>query len=106
MGDSPVPQFRHGAAVRNQREAFEDFYFDVCTLDYAKMGKAMEHLVEYMSRTDRVRLVGPGTDLTFSIREFLPSPAPVMPISPTERCTRHGEGVGKWRDHLQYAVLL
>lgn len=50
------------------REAFEDFYFDVCTLDYAKMGKAMEHLVEYMSRTDRVRIVGPGTDLTFSIK--------------------------------------
>lgn len=50
------------------REAFEDFYFDVCTLDYAKMGKAMEKLVEYMNRTDRVRIVGPGTDLSFSIK--------------------------------------
>lgn len=50
------------------REAFEDFYFEVCTLDYAKMGKAMENLVEYMERTDQVRIIAPGTDLTFSIK--------------------------------------
>lgn len=49
-------------------EAFEDFYFDVCTLDYEKMGQAMEALVEYMNKTDKVRIVGPGTDLTFSIK--------------------------------------
>ena len=52
------------------REAFEDFYYDVCTMDYEKMGKAMEHLVDYMNRTDKVRLVGPGTDLTFSIKDI------------------------------------
>ncbi|MDO5519196.1 MAG: aminopeptidase [bacterium] len=51
-------------------EAFEDFYFDVCNLDYAKMGKAMDHLVDYMNRTDRVRIVGPGTDLSFSIKDI------------------------------------
>lgn len=51
-------------------EAFEDFYFDVCTLDYSKMGKAMEALIEYMNRTDKVRMVGPGTDLTFSIKDI------------------------------------
>lgn len=49
-------------------EAFEDFYFQVCNLDYSKMGKAMEALVAYMNRTDKVRITGPGTDLTFSIR--------------------------------------
>lgn len=49
-------------------EAFEDFYFNVCTLDYSKMAKAMEPLVNLMNRTDRVRLVGPGTDLQFSIQ--------------------------------------
>lgn len=49
-------------------EGFEDFYFDVCNLDYAKMLKAMTHLVEYMDKTDKVRIVGPGTDLTFSIK--------------------------------------
>ena len=51
-------------------EAFEDFYFDVCTLDYSKMAKAMEALVAYMNRTDKVRIVGPGTDLTFSIKNI------------------------------------
>lgn len=49
-------------------EAFEDFYFQVCNLDYSKMEAAMEPLVELMNRTDRVRLVGPGTDLRFSIK--------------------------------------
>jgi aminopeptidase len=49
-------------------EAFENFYFDVCTLDYAKMGKAMESLVEVMEKTDRVRITGVGTDLSFSIK--------------------------------------
>lgn len=50
-------------------EAFEDYYFNVCTLDYAKMSRAMQPLKAYMERTDRVRLKGPGdTDLTFSIK--------------------------------------
>ncbi|PLR98176.1 aminopeptidase [Bacillus sp. T33-2] len=51
-------------------EAFEDFYFDVCNLDYGKMDKAMESLVELMNKTDKVRLTGPGTDLSFSIKDI------------------------------------
>ena len=49
-------------------EAFEDFYFKVCTLDYSKMSRAMDPLVELMERTDRVRITGKGTDLSFSIK--------------------------------------
>ncbi len=49
-------------------EAFEDFYFDVCTLDYEKMSTAMDALVDLMNNTDKVQLKGPGTDLTFSIK--------------------------------------
>ena len=49
-------------------EKFEDFYFDVCTLDYAKMSKAMDPLVELMNKTDKVRLVAKNTDITFSIK--------------------------------------
>lgn len=49
-------------------ENFENFFFDVCTLDYGKMDKAMDALKDLMDRTDKVRLVGPGTDLTFSIK--------------------------------------
>ena len=51
-------------------EAFEDFYFNVCNLDYGKMSKAMDVLVEWMNRTDKVHIVGEGTDLTFSIKDI------------------------------------
>ncbi len=54
--------------ANTSQEKFEDFYFDVCTMDYSKMGKAMEPLKALMERTDRVRIVGPGTDLSFSIQ--------------------------------------
>jgi len=49
-------------------EAFEDFYFRVCTLDYAKMAAAMDPLIALLGRTDRVRITGPGTDLAFSVK--------------------------------------
>ena len=48
-------------------EEFEDFYFNVSTLDYAKMSKAMDNLVELMNRTKNVHIIGNETDLTFSI---------------------------------------
>lgn len=51
-------------------EAFEDFYFDVCTLDYEKMNKAMDALVNKMEQTDEVHIKGPGTDLKFSIKDI------------------------------------
>jgi len=50
------------------RAAFEDFYFDVCNLDYVKMSKAMDSLVRRMEAADRVHISGPGTDLEFSIK--------------------------------------
>lgn len=46
---------------------FEDFYYNVCNLDYSKMASAMEPLVKLMEKTDRVHIKGKGTDLTFSI---------------------------------------
>ncbi len=49
-------------------EAFEDFYFRVCTLDYARMKPGMRALAELMASTDQVRVTGPGTDLRFSIK--------------------------------------
>ncbi len=51
-------------------EAFEDFYFRVCTLDYARMARAMAPLQDLMNATDQVRLVAPGTDLRFSIKDI------------------------------------
>jgi aminopeptidase len=49
-------------------ESFEDFYFQVCNLDYAKMSKAMDPLQARMEKADRVSIKGPGTDLRFSIK--------------------------------------
>ncbi len=51
-------------------EAFEDFYYKVCCLDYSKMADAMNKLVERMNRTDKVRIIAPGTDLRFSIKDI------------------------------------
>jgi aminopeptidase len=61
----PTPSMAQAAG--KSTEAFEDFYFDVCAgVDYAKMKQAMQPLHQLMDRTDRVRVVGPGTELTFS----------------------------------------
>ena len=49
-------------------EEYEDFYFRACLVDYDKMGRAMEPLQKWMARTDKVHILGPGTDLTFSIK--------------------------------------
>jgi aminopeptidase len=49
-------------------EAFEDFYFKVCTLDYSRMAPGMKALSDLMKKTDRVHIKGPGTDLRFSIK--------------------------------------
>ncbi len=47
---------------------FEDYFFRVCTLDYSRMRPGMSALKELMEKTDRVEIMGPGTDLRFSIK--------------------------------------
>lgn len=49
-------------------DEFEDFYFKVCNLDYSKMSRAMDNLVELMLKTDRVKITGKDTNLEFSIK--------------------------------------
>lgn len=48
----------------------EDFYFSACLLDYSKMAEKMEPLVKLMEKTDKVKIVGPYTHLTFSIKDI------------------------------------
>ena len=55
-------------------EAFENFYFDVCTMDYLRMSKAMTPLAKHMDEADKVRIVGPGTELAFSIKGLKSEP--------------------------------
>lgn len=59
-------------------EQFEDFYFDVCNLDYSKMDRAMDVMQERLKSVDKVRIVGPGTDLTFSVKGI-----------PSKKCSGH-----------------
>lgn len=55
-------------------EAYEDFYYSVCNLDYAKLEEKAMPLKELMEQTDRVRITGPGTEIEFSIKDI-----PVVP---------------------------
>jgi len=62
----PTPSMAQAAGMST--EAFENLYFDVCTMDYPKMAKAMIPLEKLMAKTDRVHIKSPGTDLSFSIK--------------------------------------
>ncbi|HEY4272310.1 MAG TPA: aminopeptidase [Candidatus Udaeobacter sp.] len=62
----PTPSMAQLAGMST--EAFEDFYFDVCTLDYRKLQPGMKALKGLMEKTNRVHIKGPGTDLNFSIK--------------------------------------
>lgn len=65
----PTPAMAQLAGMST--EEFEDFYFDVCTLDYSVMADAAEKLVDAMNACDEVHIQGPGdTDLTFSIKDI------------------------------------
>ena len=62
----PTPSMAQAAGMST--EAFENLYFDVCTMDYRKMARAMVPLERRMRKADRVHIKGPQTDLTFSIK--------------------------------------
>src|SRR5438034_51836 len=62
----PTPSMAQLAGMSTQ--AFEDFYFEVCTLDYRRLQPGMKALKALMEKTDRVEIKGPGTDLRFSIK--------------------------------------
>jgi len=64
----PTPAMAQQA--RMSTEAFEDFYFKVCTLDYARMIPGMNALKKAMESTDEVHLLSEGTDLRFSIKDI------------------------------------
>ncbi|HEX8202022.1 MAG TPA: aminopeptidase [Isosphaeraceae bacterium] len=57
-------------------EAFEDFYFDVCNIDYPRLARALRPLAERMAAAREVHITGPETDLRFSIAGI-----PVVPCA-------------------------
>src|SRR6266581_1343703 len=62
----PTPSMAQSAGMST--EAFENLYFDVCTMNYRKMARAMAPLERRMKKADRVLITAPGTDLAFSIK--------------------------------------
>ena len=48
-------------------EEFTDFFYNVCTIDYDKMEEAMEPLKQLLTNTKNIHIIGPRTDLTFSV---------------------------------------
>jgi aminopeptidase len=62
----PTPSMAQLAGMST--EAFEHFYFEVCTLDYRKLQGGMKALKALLEKTNRVEVKGPGTDLRFSIK--------------------------------------
>ncbi len=62
----PTPSMAQQAQMPTQ--AFTQFFFDACTVDYPAMGRAMLPLQKHMQLADKVHIKGPGaTDLRFSI---------------------------------------
>lgn len=63
-------------AAQQSTAKFEDFYFNVCTANYAQMAEDLKPLVARMEAADQVQITSPGTDLTFSIKDI-----PVIPCA-------------------------
>jgi aminopeptidase len=64
------PNDAFAQAANMSTAAFEDFFFDVCTADYAAIKKAQEPLVARMEAADRVQIFSPGAKLEFSIKDI------------------------------------
>jgi aminopeptidase len=64
------PTFAYAQKAKMPLDAFEDFALEVMTVDYSKMKKSAKALEDLMNKTDKVRIVGPNTDLSFSIKDI------------------------------------
>ena len=57
-------------------EEFKNFSFKAMCYNYEQMAKDLEPLKKLMEKTEKVRLTGDGTDITFSIKDI-----PVIPCA-------------------------
>jgi len=80
----PTPSMAQSANMST--EAFEDFYFDVCTMDYRRMARAVLPLKRRMEEADAVHIKGPGTDLRFSIKGIGAKPCEGLRNIPDGEC--------------------
>lgn len=49
-------------------DEFYNYAFDVMNVDYSNMRNKLEPLKDLMEKTDKVRMIGPNTDINFSIK--------------------------------------
>ncbi len=68
------PSFVDSFKAKMKYEDFKNFAFDVMTIDYKKMMNDIKPLKQLMEKTDKVRIIGKETDITFSIKGM-----PVIP---------------------------
>ena len=68
------PSMLDAHKAKKDYETFKDFALDAMIADYDDLSKKVEPLKELMEKTDKVRIVGPETDITFSIKGI-----PVVP---------------------------
>ena len=64
------PNNTMAAMAKMSEDAFEEFYFKSCLLDYSQMDKAMRPLQKLMMKTDKVHIKAKNTDLSFSIKNI------------------------------------
>ena len=64
----PTPSMAQQALMST--EAFEEFFFRVCTQDFGRMSAGMLALEARMRAADKVELSGPDCDLRFSIKDI------------------------------------
>lgn len=64
----PTPSFAQVAEISTEK--FRDMFFKVCTLNYAKMDKAMDNLKKTLQMTNKVKIISPNTNITFSIKNI------------------------------------
>ena len=62
------PSYIDAYKAKMTNTKFYDFAMDVMTVDYDKMHRDMLPLKKLMESTDKVRIKGEGTDITFSIK--------------------------------------
>lgn len=62
----PTPAFAQNSGLSTEK--FSEFFFNVCSLDYASLDKKMDPLKELMEKTNKVHIETPTTNLTFSIQ--------------------------------------
>ncbi|WP_113926931.1 aminopeptidase [Bacillus sp. P14.5] len=65
-----IPTKAYAQLAEMSTEAYTDFLYETCTMDYSKMSTAMDPLVKLMNDTEKVRILAPGTDLSFSIKDI------------------------------------